>query len=567
LADIADDMTTRKRAEEQRRAEEQMRAEEQRKEEEHTKMAAAKNADEANSLVRLPVNDPRNRPEGEEDEHHDSLDLAGMVAAAKEASAKRQPTKPQSPPFSSASPQQMVAAAAGEASAKPPLTTPQSAPFSSSFPQKKKKNLSVAEKKDRVEAIEKELADIADDMKNKKSDYVKSNPPLTQANEDEYRHQMLELHSRVKKLNKELDVLSGNDVATDDEDAPAPAPAPAPAIRPSSAAKKFSVKDKLKELFSFGKKKVGSDGKKGVHEGDENTTSESQPSQPRYELPDRFIPHAKSTLICRERDVRIELLQSLIVEHAQFGMNLSIGLAGLYGMTCGVATEEARYAWLQEAIVVEREAVAHIDVCKVLIVRMREHSDYLDGIIEQGKMFLMRAQTIARSPKVRGSIVDQVCGILPHTPTRQLDVPNLHSLLMLLKSWESNKKGFIIKKDSGFNSPVEMIELAESMLDQVLLRRGKDKVKSLENLLHLSSDIFNRREQKKGKASSEALLMSEVQVLDSALENLHDEQLHLESYLDRALESQVLAQLFYHPTLTLAPSYHLTHPTTLPIPL
>jgi hypothetical protein len=198
---------------------------------------------------------------------------------------------------------------------------------------------------------------------------------------------------------------------------------------------------------------------------------------------------------------------------------------------------------------------------------MREHSDYLDGIIEQGKMFLMRAQTIASSPKVRGSIVDQVCGILPHTPTRQLDVPNLHSLLMLLKSWESNKKGFIIKKDSGFNSPVEMIELAESMLDQVLLRRGKDKVKSLENLLHLSSDIFNRREQKKGKASSEALLMSEVQVLDSALENLHDEQLHLESYLDRALESQVLAQLFYHPTLTLAPSYHLTHPTTLPIPL
>ena len=520
LADIADDMKTLKGAEEQRRADEQMRAEEQRKAEEHTKMAATKKADEANALVRLPVNAPRNRPEAEEDEHHDSLDLAGMVAAAKEASAKPPPTTPQSPPFSSSSPQ-------------------------------KKKRLSVEEKKDRVEAIEKELADIADDMKNKKSDYVKSNPPLTQANENEYRHQMLELHSRVKKLNKELDVLSGNDVATDDEDAPAPAPAPA--IRPSSAAKKFSVKDKLKELFSFGKKKVGSDGKKGVHKGDENTTSESQP---RYELPDRFIPHAKSTLICRERDVRIELLQSLIVEHAQFGMNLSIGLAGLYGMTCGVATEEARYAWLQEAIVVEREAVAHIDVCKVLIVRMREHSDYLDGIIEQGKMFLMRAQTIASSPKVRGSIVDQVCGILPHTPTRQLDVPNLHSLLMLLKSWESNKKGFIIKKDSGFNSPVEMIELAESMLDQVLLRRGRDKVKSLENLLRLSSDIFNRREQKEGKASSEALLMSEVQVLDSALENLHDEQLHLESYLDRALESQVLAQLFYHPTLTL--HFHTT---------
>jgi len=285
----------------------------------------------------------------------------------------------------------MVAAAAGEASAKPPLTTPQSAPFSSSFPQKKKKNLSVVEKKDRVEAIEKELADIADDMKNKKSDYVKSNPPLTQANEGEYRHQMLELHSRVKKLNKELDVLSGNDVATDDEDAPAPAPAPAPEIRPSSAAKKFSVKDKLKELFSFGKKKVGSDGKKGVHNGDENTTSENttSESQPRYELPDRFIPHAKSTLICRERDVRIELLQSLIVEHAQFGMNLSIGLAGLYGMTCGVATEEARYAWLQGAIVVEREAVAHIDVCKVLIVRMREHSDYLDGMGVDGRAELV----------------------------------------------------------------------------------------------------------------------------------------------------------------------------------
>jgi len=137
----------------------------------------------------------------------------------------------------------------------------------------------------------------------------------------------------------------------------------------------------------------------------------------------------------RERDVKAELLQILVKEHAHLRTNLSMGLAGLHEMSCLVAQEEARQIWLKEAIVVEREAVAAIAVLEGLNLRIHERCHYLDGNMDRGTSFLLHAQTIAKCT-ARADILDQVHALLPDVPAGRLELPDLHSMFMLLRAWE-----------------------------------------------------------------------------------------------------------------------------------
>jgi hypothetical protein len=120
-------------------------------------------------------------------------------------------------------------------------------------------------------------------------------------------------------------------------------------------------------------------------------------------------------------------------------------------------------------------------------------------------------------------------------------------MFMLLKAWENNKKGFILSSDNNggtFKNPTEMMQLAEKLLQEVLDTRGLDKKLLLTQLLKDSSHIVNkrRREKSSDKQEQDVQLISlarDVEKLDATLQNLHDEQYHLENHLDRALESQV----------------------------
>jgi len=318
-----------------------------------------------------------------------------------------------------------------------------------------------------------------------------------------------------------------------------------------SVRKKSSMRDSFKRLFaaSFKKKEPPPEPKPQSPEPEAKDVEEEAPvvSISRAPLlPPTRLTHSAATLVCRERDVRIELLDSLVKEHAQLRANLSLGLAGLHGMSCLVAQEEARGIWLKEAVVVEREAVATIDVLRGLAHRIRDRLTHLDGIIDQGTAFLLRAQTIAKKPRARASIAEQVQALLPDVAVGRLELPDLHSMYILLKAWEANKKGFVVSSDNdggSFKSPSEMMQFAAKLLKQVLQGRGSDKSDSLTKLLGESSEIVNRMHKERGKGQTEGTqlvnLAQDIKVLDAALENLHDEQYHLEDHLDRALESQV----------------------------
>ena len=300
-------------------------------------------------------------------------------------------------------------------------------------------------------------------------------------------------------------------------------------------------------------------------------------------LPPNRIAHTAMTLAYRERDVKAELLQVLVKEHAHLRTNLSMGLAGLHEISCLVAQEEARQIWLKEAIVVEREAFAAIAVLEGLNLRIHERCHYLDGNMDRGTSFLLHAQTIAKCT-ARADILDQVHALLPDVPAGRLELPDLHSMFMLLRAWEKNQEGFeptvgttddiphsgivataevvdaaalsAVTGDGSiggsFQNPVEMIQRAGKMLEEVLLARGKGpKNMLLEQLKNCSSFLLEDHEPKKELTLD--VLADQIEVIDGTLENLHDEQHHLEDYLDRALDSQV--HMIHHP---LPVNSHLT---------
>lgn len=76
------------------------------------------------------------------------------------------------------------------------------------------------------------------------------------------------------------------------------------------------------------------------------------------------------------------------------------------------------------------------------------------------------------------------------------------------------------------------------MLEEVLSARDSGKKDKLSHQLKECSAIVNQRQKPKQNPVTLDALADEIQVIDGALENLHDEQYHLEDYLDRALESQ-----------------------------
>ena len=261
-------------------------------------------------------------------------------------------------------------------------------------------------------------------------------------------------------------------------------------------------------------------------------------------LPPSRIAHSAHTLVARERDVRVELLQALVREHAHLRRSLSLGLAGLHGMSVLVAQEEARQIWLKEAVVVEQEAVATISVLRGLDGMIRKRSRYLDDTKQQGIKFLLQAQQIAKRPEARAGIADQVQALLPDGLSGRLELPDLHSMIVLLKAWEANKAGFVVSNDgASFQSPSDMLRMSEDLLEKVLNGRGKAK-DELAHLLKSSSDIVNQR--KKRQVPTLEKLGIEIQVLDATLQNLHEEQYHLEDHLDRALESQVCCNCYAH---------------------
>ena len=263
-------------------------------------------------------------------------------------------------------------------------------------------------------------------------------------------------------------------------------------------------------------------------------------------LPPSRIPHSAVELVGRERDVRIELLQALVKEHAQLRRSLSLGLAGLHGMSVLVAQEEARQIWLKGAVVVEREAIAAIDVLRGLDVMIRERARYLDDLVQKSTNFLLRSQQIARRPGARAGIADHVQGLLPDAMSGRVELPDLHSMFMLLKAWEGNKVGFVISNDgASFENPTEMLQMSEKLLEKVLQARGESQERELVRMLQKSSDIVNNRKGR--RVPTLEMLGEDIRLLDSTLDNLQEEQHHLEDHLDRAMESQVsLASLTQH---------------------
>ena len=364
------------------------------------------------------------------------------------------------------------------------------------------------------------------------------------------------------------------------EKASAPKSAVTPGVGTESVRKKPSMKESIKRFFAFGQKKeppLQPSPEPSDEPSDEPTEVEEEAPVEAFRaslIPERPT-HSSASLVCRERDVRIELLEILVKEHAQLRANLSLGLAGLHGMSRLVAQEEARGIWLKEAIVVEHETIAALDVLNGLNDNLRERITHLDGSIDQGTVFLLQAQTIAKQPRARASVAERVQALLPDVPSGRLELPDLHQMYMLLKAWELNKEGFVVSSDNDggcFESPSEMIQFAGKKLEQVLQARGSGKRDSLTKLLEDSSKIANRiheeRRQEQLEGKRLANLAQDIEVLDAALENLHDEQYHLEDYLDRALESQVSSPRAVQPTSTPHPMpYRLSIPQVLCTPL
>ena len=98
-----------------------------------------------------------------------------------------------------------------------------------------------------------------------------------------------------------------------------------------------------------------------------------------------------------------------------------------------------------------------------------------------------------------------------------------------------------------------MIQRAGKMLEEVLLARGKGPKNMLSEQLKNCSNFLLEDQVPKKETLTLDVLADQIEVIDGTLENLYDEQHHLEDYLDRALDSQV--HMIHHP---LPVNSHLT---------